>query len=327
MKRHEIKIVKEAIEFAKRIGIAPANLMTPVILAEEARNLHKKLFVEVLGEAQMNALKMGLILGVSAGSDEQAQFIRIEYKGAKSWKTAPTVLIGKGLTFDMGGNSIKPARDLHKMKFDMLGSGAVMATMKAIATMGLKQNVVALIPSSENLINGRATKPGDVHTSMSGLTVDIRNTDAEGRLILADALTYAQKFYPNAKSITTVATLTGAQLYATGRTHSALLGNNQDEMDAMFEAGKQSKDLCWQLPFHPDHTKAMQGEEGVSDLINAESTPGPGTITAFAFLNEFVSADVPYTHLDVASTASKGEEVTGRPTKLLVQYLLNKEIM
>ena len=139
-------------------------------------------------------------------------------------------------------------------------------------------------------------------------------------------MTFAQKYFPNAKSITTVATLTGAQLYATGRTHSALLGNNQEEINAMWDAGEQSKDLCWQLPMHPDYTKAMQGEEGVSDLINAESVPGPGTITAFAFLNEFVSADVPYTHLDVAATASIGEEVTGRPTKLLVQYLINKEL-
>ena len=325
MKRHETKIVKEAIKFAKRIGIAPANLMTPRILSDEARNLHKKLDVEVLGELQMKSLKMGLILGVSQGSDEQAQFIKIEYKGGKK-DEAPTVLIGKGLTFDMGGNSIKPARDLHKMKFDMLGSANVMAAMLAVANLKLKQNIVALVPSSENLINGRATKPGDVHTSMSGITVDIRNTDAEGRLILADALTYAQKFLPNAKSITTVATLTGAQLYATGRTHSALMGNNQTEIDAMFEAGKQSKDLCWPLPYHKDHTKVMQGVEGVSDLINSEGVPGPGTMTAFAFLNEFVDADMPYTHLDVASTASLGEEVTGRPTALLVQYLINKEV-
>ena len=324
MKRHESKIVKEAIKFAKRIGIAPANLMTPTILAEEARNLHKKLDVEVLGELQMKALKMGLILGVSQGSDEQAQFIKIEYKGGKK-DEAPTVLIGKGLTFDMGGNSIKPARNLHQMKFDMLGSANVMAAMLAVANLKLKQNIVALVPSSENLINGRATKPGDVHTSMSGITVDIRNTDAEGRLILADALTYAQTYFPNAKSLTTVATLTGAQLYATGKTHSALMGNNQTEIDAMFKAGEQSKDLCWPLPYHKDHTKVMQGEEGVSDLINSEGVPGPGTMTAFAFLNEFVDADMPYTHLDVASTASEGEEVTGRPTKLLVQYLINKE--
>ena len=326
MKRHETKIVKEAIKLAKRLGIAPANLMTPRMLADEARkNVHTSLKVEVLGELQMKALKMGLILGVSQGSDEQAQFIKLEWHGAKDRKEAPTILIGKGLTFDMGGNSIKPAKDLHKMKFDMLGAANVMATMQAVVNLDLKQNIVALIPSSENLINGRATKPGDVHTSMSGLTVDIRNTDAEGRLILADALTYAQKYFPNAKSITTVATLTGAQLYATGRTHSALMGNNQEEINAMWDAGEQSKDLCWQLPYHPDHTKAMQGEEGVSDLINAESAPGPGTMTAFAFLNEFVSEDVPYTHLDVAATASLGEEVTGRPTKLLVQYLINKE--
>ena len=326
MKRHETKIVKEAIKLAKRLGIAPANLMTPRILADEARkNIHKNVDVEVLGELQMKTLKMGLILGVSQGSDEQAQFIKVEYKGGKK-DEAPTVIIGKGLTFDMGGNSIKPARDLHKMKFDMLGGGSVMAMMQAVANLKLKQNIVALIPSSENLINGRATKPGDVHTSMSGITVDIRNTDAEGRLILADALTYAQKYFPNAKSLTTVATLTGAQLYATGRTHSALMGNNQTEIDAMFEAGKQSKDLCWPLPYHKDHTKAMQGVEGVSDLINSEGVPGPGTMTAFAFLNEFVDADMPYTHLDVASTASLGEEVTGRPTTLLVQYLINKEV-
>jgi leucyl aminopeptidase len=319
--KRQRKAVENGIEFAKRVGLAPANYMTPTQLAKEAKTI-SGVKTTVLTEKDMTKLGMGLILGVSQGSDEEAKFIICEYNGTDP-KEAPTVLVGKGLTFDAGGYSIKPSSNMHQMKFDMLGGGSVLAAIQAAAEMKLPMNIVAIVPSSENLVNGRATKPGDVHTSMSGLTVDIRNTDAEGRLILADALTYAQDMYPDAKSITTVATLTGAQLYATGTTHSALLGNDQDLIDEVKAAGDKSGDLAWQLPFVQEHSDEMKGQEGVSDLKNVETNRGPGTITAFAFLEAFVD-DVPYTHLDVASTASKGDEVTGRPVGLLVEFLVNR---
>ena len=322
MNRKQRKVLKDSIAFAKRIGMEPANVMTPTKLAEEAKSMSVDIKVKVLNERDMKKLGMGLLLGVSQGSDQEAKLIVAEYNGGYK-HDAPTVLVGKGLTFDMGGNSIKPANNLHQMKFDMLGGGAVLATIKAAAELKLPLNIVAIVPASENLINGRATKPGDVHTSMSGLTVEIRNTDAEGRLILADALTYAQENYANAESITTVATLTGAQLYATGTTHSALLGNNQDLIDEVKQAGDRSGDLAWQLPYVEAHSDEMKGQEGVSDLKNIASKSGPGTITAFAFLDAFVD-EIAYTHLDVASTASDGDEVTGRPVSLLVEFLLNR---
>jgi leucyl aminopeptidase len=321
-KKQQLKAVESGIEFARKVGLAPANIMTPTQLSEEAKGLHKDIRVKVLGEKEMARLGMGLLLGVSQGSDEEAKLIIAEYNGGTKGD-APTVLIGKGLTFDMGGNSIKPANNLHQMKFDMLGGGAVLAAIKAAAEISLPINIVVIVPSSENMINGRATRPGDVHTSMSGLTVDIRNTDAEGRLILADALTYAQQKFPNARSLTTVATLTGAQLYATGTTHSALLGNDQDLIDEVKTAGDVSGDLAWQLPFVQEHSDQMKGQKGISDLMNIPSKAGPGTITAFAFLEAFVE-NTPYTHLDVAATASEGDEVTGRPVGLLVEFLVNR---
>jgi len=324
MNRKQTKIVKENIELAIKLGDMPANILTPTRLAEEAKELHKDIKVKILGEEEMKKLKMGLLLGVSQGSDQEAKLIILQYIGGDK-KDKPTVLVGKGLTFDLGGSSIKPSSGLHQMKYDMLGAGSVMAAIKSAAELKLPINVTVIIPSSENLINGRATKPGDVHTSMSGLTVDIRNTDAEGRLILADALTFVQKNF-DAESITTVATLTGAVLYALGRTHTALFGNESaDDIIKQFEkAGTQSKDLVWNMPLLEEHAEVMKGINGVSDLINSEGKPGPGSTTAAAFLNEFVDEDVPFTHLDIAATASEGDEVTGRPVKLLVQYLINK---
>ena len=324
MLKKQMKVVNETIkDFSIRVGNKAGNLMTPTMLAEEAKKINKKVKVKVLGEAEMKKLKMNLLLGVSNGSDEEAKLIVAEFmNGDKDEK--PTVLVGKGLTFDAGGYSIKPANKLNQMRHDKLGGVSTLAAIKVAAELDLKINLVVIVPASENLINGRATKPGDVHTSMDGLTVAIDNTDAEGRLILADALTYAQKFY-DPRSITTVATLTGAQLYATGTIHSALLGNNQDLIDEVHAAGNKAKDLNWNLPFVQEHADTMKGLEGVSDLKNiSDGSVGVGTTTAFAFLNEFVSEDVPFTHLDVASTASKGEIVTGRPLASLVQFLISR---
>ena len=324
MNKKQTKVVENAIKnWSIRVGNKPANLMTPTILANEVVDMGKELGfdVEVLGEKKMKALGMGLILGVSQGSDEEAKLIVAKYMNGDD--EAPTVLVGKGLTHDCGGYSIKPAAGLNRMRMDMLGSAATLGAIKVAAELKLKINLIVVVPASENLINGRATKPGDVHTSMDGLTVAIDNTDAEGRLILADALTYAQKFL-NPRSLTTVATLTGAAVFATGPTHTPLLGNNQDFIDEMHAAGNESGDLNWNLPFVQEHSDEMKGMEGYSDLKNIETNRGAGTITAFAFLEAFVDEDIPYTHLDCAATASKGEEVTGRPLASLVQMLINR---
>ncbi len=326
MNKKQTKIVNKTIDnFSVRVGDKPGNLMTPTMLANEAKALvkgNKKATAKVLSEADMKKLGMGLILGVSQGSDEEAKLIVLEFNnGDKDEK--PTVLVGKGLTFDAGGYSIKPANKLNQMRHDKLGGVATLAAFKVALELDLKINLVVIVPASENLINGRATKPGDVHTSMDGLTVAIDNTDAEGRLILADALTFAQENF-NARSITTVATLTGAQLYATGTTHSSLLGTDQDLIDEVHAAGNEAGDLNWNLPFVQAHSEEMQGLPGMSDLKNVATNPGPGTITAFAFLEAFVSEDIPFTHLDVASTASTGEVVNGRPMPSLVQFLITR---
>ena len=324
MNKKQTKMTQKNVDLAIQLGDMPANVLTPTRFAEEVKDIHKDVKVKVLGEKDMKKLEMGLILGVSQGSDQEAKFIVAEYNGGDKDEN-PTVLIGKSLTFDLGGSSIKPSSSLHQMKYDMLGGGSVLAALKTAAEMKLPINIVAIFPSSENLINGSATKPGDVHTAMDGTTVDIRNTDAEGRLILADALAYAQRFF-NPASITTVATLTGAVLYALGTTHTALFGNESaDDLIKEFQvAGDESGDLVWNMPLLEEHAEPMQGINGVSDLINSEGKAGPGSTTAAAFLNEFVDGDIPFTHLDIAATASQGDEVTGRPVKLLVQFLINR---
>lgn len=315
------KLVKANIEWSKIIGNMPGNLCTPTDLANISKaDLPSTVKVKVLGEKDMNKMDMGLLLGVSQGSDQEAKLIVCEYFGGKKDED-PTVIVGKGLTFDAGGYSIKPAGTLWQMRHDKLGGVAALATIKTVAEAKAKVNLVVIVPASENLINGSATKPGDVHIGMGGLSVEIRNTDAEGRLILADALSYAQAKY-NPKSITTVATLTGAALHATGTTHSALLGTDKGLIAEQLKAGIKAKDLAWNLPFVEEHSEAICGGDA-ADLKNISSTPGAGTTTAFAFLEAFVDVDIPFTHLDVAATASSGEEVTGRPVGLLCKWLLS----
>lgn len=317
------KAVKSAIELAVRLGDTPANTLTPGALASEAMNIHHSLYGNILDEEDMKDLNMGLLLGVSQGSDQEAKLIILEHNGGEEGE-APIALVGKGLTFDAGGYSLKPSSNMHQMKYDMLGGGAVLATMQAIAKLELPINVVAIVPSSENLINGKATKPGDVHTGMDGTKVEILNTDAEGRLILADALTYVQREY-KPRAIIDVATLTGAALYALGSYYTAVLGNDKGLAKAIVKAGKKAKDLAFRLPFHKDVFKEIKHDkENVADLKNIAGSPGPGTTTAAAFLSEFVDEEIPWVHLDVAATASKGDEVTGRPVGLLVQFLVNE---
>jgi leucyl aminopeptidase len=207
---------------------------------------------------------------------------------------------------------------MHQMKMDMLGAASVMATIQAVANLKLPINVVAIVPTVENVVSAKATKPGDVFTGMSGITVEVLNTDAEGRLILADALTYADKFKPDV--VIDVATLTGAALYALGSYATAVLGNDQELIDDLLKAGKKAKDKGWQLPLWEEHCEAMEGQEGVADLRNIAKKSGPGTITAAAFLWEFAN-DYKWTHLDIAATGSDGDDPTGRSVKMLIEYI------
>lgn len=317
------KAVKKAIKLAVRLGDTPANILTPGALASEAMNIHHSLYGNILDEEDMKELNMGLLLGVSQGSDQEAKLIVLEHNGGREGD-APIALVGKGLTFDAGGYSLKPSPNMHQMKHDMLGGGAVLATMQAIAKLELPINVVAIVPSSENLINGKATKPGDVHTGMNGTRVEVINTDAEGRLILADALTYVQETY-KPRAIIDVATLTGAAIYALGSYYTCVLGNDKKLAKAVVKAGKKAKDLAFHLPFHKNVFKEIKHDKShVADLKNIAEKAGPGTTTAAAFLSEFVDENIPWCHLDIAATASDGDTVTGRPVGLLVQFLVNE---
>jgi leucyl aminopeptidase len=319
------KAVKKAIKLAKKWGDTPANVLTPTEFGRQVCTgiMPGTVRTFTLGEEEMERMGMGLILGVSQGSDQEAKMIVAVYEGGKEGD-APIALVGKGLTFDAGGYSLKPSPNMHQMKHDMLGGGAVLATMQAIAKLELPINVVAVVPSSENLINGRATKPGDVHTSMNGTRVEILNTDAEGRLILADALTYVQETF-KPRAIIDVATLTGAAIYALGSYFTCVLGNDKGLAKAVVKAGKKAKDLAFRLPFHKDVFKEIKHDkENVADLKNIAGKAGPGTTTAAAFLSEFVDEATPWCHLDIAATASKGDEVTGRPVGLLVQFLVEE---
>ena len=314
------KISKEAIELVQRLGHMPANELTPDQMVVEAEVLHKDIKVTDLNEEVLEKLGANLLLSVGQGSIEESHMIVMNYNGASN-DSKPIVLVGKGVTFDTGGVSIKPSNKMHQMKMDMLGAATVMAVIQAVAKLKLPINVVAVVPTVENVVSAKATKPGDVFTSMSGLKVEVLNTDAEGRLILADALTYVEKFNPEV--VIDVATLTGAALYALGSYATAVLGNDQELIDDLLNAGKKSKDKGWQLPLWEEHCKEMEGQEGVADLKNIADEPGPGTTTAAAFLWEFAD-DYKWAHLDIAATGSDGDKATGRSVKMLIEYIKQK---
>jgi len=319
-KKASNKINKEAIELVVRLGHMPANELTPDEMLIEATYLHKDIKVTDLNEEKLEKLGANLLLSVGQGSIEESHMIVMDYKGACN-DSKPIVLVGKGVTFDTGGVSIKPSNNMHQMKMDMLGAATVMAVIQACAKLKLPINVIAVVPTVENVVSAKATKPGDVFTSMSGLKVEVLNTDAEGRLILADALTYVEKFKPEV--VIDVATLTGAALCALGSYATAVLGNDQELIDDLLEAGKKSKDKAWQLPLWEEHCKVMKGQEGVADLRNIASKPGPGTITAAAFLWEFTD-NYKWAHLDIAATGSDGDKATGRSVKMLIEYIKRK---
>jgi leucyl aminopeptidase len=271
-----------------------------------------------LGPKQVAKLGMGSFLAVAQGSDEPLQFIVLHYNGAAQ-TVAPTVLVGKGITFDSGGISIKPAAEMDEMKFDMSGAASVLGVFKALADLKPKINVVGLIPACENLINGRAVKPGDVVTSMSGQTIEILNTDAEGRLVLCDALTYAERFKPRA--VVDIATLTGACVVALGAVRSGLFSSNEELAAALLSSGESSLDLCWRLPLDDEYAEGLK--TNFADVANVAGRAG-GAVTAAKFLQRF-TAKFPWAHLDIAGTAWKSgaaKGATGRPVALLLDYLL-----
>jgi leucyl aminopeptidase len=312
----------KGIELAKEWGNRPANHATPTLLAEAAQELAKlpRLKVEVHGPKEVAKLGMGSFMAVAQGTAEPLRFIVLHYEGAAK-ADAPVVLIGKGITFDSGGISIKPSAEMDEMKFDMCGAASVLGTFRALAELQPALNVVGLIPACENLLGERAVKPGDVVTSMSGQTIEILNTDAEGRLVLCDALTYAARFKPAA--VIDIATLTGACVVALGGVRSGLFSSNEVLAGALAKAGDASQDLCWRMPLDDDYAEGLKTH--FADVANVAGRAG-GAVTAAKFLQRFVG-EFPWAHLDIAGTAWKSgaaKGATGRPVALLVDYLLGQ---
>ena len=306
-------------ELTKTLGNLPPNICTPTYLANTAKKLAKDwhLKVEVLERKQMEALKMGSLLAVAKGSVEPPKLIVLTYSGGKA-KDAPVVLVGKGITFDSGGISLKPGEAMDEMKYDMCGAGSVLGTIRAIAEMGLKLNVVGVIPTCENMPAGNAVKPGDIVTSMSGQTIEILNTDAEGRLILCDALTYSERFKPAA--VVDIATLTGACVIALGHVNSGLFSNDDALAGELIAASKTANDPAWRMPLDDDYQELIKSN--FADMANIGGRPG-GSITAACFLSRYTKS-YQWAHLDIAGTAWKSgaaKGATGRPVPLLAAFL------
>jgi leucyl aminopeptidase len=320
--------IKQAVALAngmdltRDLGNLPGNFCTPTYLGNVAKQMAKdwELKVEVLGLKQIQALKMGSFLSVTKGSVEPPQFIVLHYQGA-GVKAAPIVLVGKGITFDTGGISLKPGEGMDEMKYDMLGAGSVLGTMRAVAEMGLKLNVIAVIPTCENMPAGNATKPGDVVTSMKGLTIEVLNTDAEGRLILCDALTYAERFKPAA--VIDVATLTGACIIALGHHNSGLYANDDALAGELLDASREAGDPAWRMPLDEEYKEQLKSN--FADLANIGGRPA-GSVTAACFLSRFTES-YKWAHLDIAGTAWKSgaaKGASGRPVPLLAQFLIDR---
>ena len=314
--------IANGMDLTRDLGNLPGNICTPTYLGNVAKQLAKdwKLKVDVLGQKQIEALKMGSFLSVAKGSVQPPQFIVLRHDGGAA-KQAPVVLVGKGITFDSGGISIKPGEGMDEMKYDMCGAGSVLGTFRAIAEMGLKLNVIGLIPTCENMPNGNANKPGDIVTSMSGQTIEILNTDAEGRLILCDALTYAERFKPAA--VIDIATLTGACIIALGHHNSGLFSKSDALADELLSAGKKACDPAWRLPLDDEYQEQLKSN--FADVANIGGRPA-GSVTAACFLARFAQA-YPWAHLDIAGTAWKSgsaKGATGRPVPLLTQFLIDR---
>jgi leucyl aminopeptidase len=312
----------EGINVARELGNLPGNICTPKYLASEARKLakaHSKLQTRILDEKQMRELGMGSLLSVSAGSAEPAKLIVMQYKGAAASKK-PYVLVGKGITFDSGGISLKPGAKMDEMKFDMCGAASVFGTMHSVLSMKLPINVVAIVAAAENMPSSTATKPGDVVTSMSGQTIEVLNTDAEGRLVLCDALTYAERFKPAA--VIDIATLTGACVVALGAHATGMYANNDKLAEQLTDAGQQSFDRAWRMPLWDEYQKQINTP--FADVANV-GAGGGGSITAACFLARFTKK-YHWAHLDIAGSAwnSAPKGATGRPVGLLTRYLMDR---
>lgn len=313
--------IAHGMDLARDLANTPANVCTPDYLAVQAQKLGEEfpaIKVQALRREQIEALAMGSFLSVTRGSDEPPRFLILEYLNSPR-KSKPFVLVGKGVTFDTGGISLKPPGDMDHMKFDMCGAATVLGTMRAIAEIGAPINLVVLVPACENMPSGRATKPGDVVTSMSGQTIEVLNTDAEGRLILADALTYAERYEPEA--VVDVATLTGAMVIALGHVACGIFSNNDTLARALLQAGDDAYDRGWQMPMWDDYQEGLASN--FADVANVAGRAG-GSITAACFLSRFAKK-YDWAHLDIAGIAYKeGKEkgASGRPVPLLTRWLL-----
>jgi leucyl aminopeptidase len=316
--------IAKGMDLAKDLANAPGNVCTPSYLADQAHELtaaYDALSIEVLEEADMQALGMGSFLSVSQGSKQAGKMIVMQYQGAAA-DTAPIALVGKGITFDTGGISLKPGAAMDEMKYDMGGAASVFGAVQACAEMALPINMVAVIASAENMPGSAASKPGDIVTSMSGQTIEVLNTDAEGRLVLCDALTYVDKYKPDA--IIDIATLTGACIVALGHHISGLMSNDDALADEILAAGKYVADEVWRLPMSEDYQDQLKSN--FADIPNIGNDRSAGTITAACFLSRFVE-DKQWAHLDIAGTAWKSGAAkgsTGRPVPLLSQILINR---
>jgi len=314
--------IANGMALTKRLGNLPPNICTPSFLGDEAKKLARqwKLGCEVLETKQLEALKMKSFLNVAKGSAQPPRLIVLKHSGGG--KAAPVVLVGKGLTFDSGGISIKPAAAMDEMKYDMCGAASVIGTMRAVAELKLKLNVVGVVGACENMPSGAATKPGDIVTSMSGQTIEVLNTDAEGRLVLCDLLTYVERFKPAA--VVDIATLTGACVIALGNVNSGLFSNTESLADELLTASRTASDAAWHMPLGEEYQEQLKSN--FADMANIGSPSNAGAVTAACFLARFTKA-YPWAHLDIAGTAWKSgaaKGATGRPVPLLSQFLIRR---
>ncbi len=315
--------IAAGMDLARELGNLPANLCTPTYLAQQAQKLARthRMKCQVLDHARMAKLGMGALLAVAAGARQPPRFIVLQYAGDKA-KRKPVVLVGKGVTFDSGGISLKPGAEMDEMKYDMSGAASVLGALRAAAQMRLPLNIVGLIPATENMPGGGATRPGDIVTSLSGQTIEILNTDAEGRLILCDALTYAGRFEPDC--VVDIATQTGACVIALGAVASGLMANDETLAGELLAAGQAAGDRAWQLPLWDDYQEMLKSN--FADIPNISGSRAAGTITGACFLARF-TGQYRWAHLDIAGTAwrsGKEKGSTGRPVPLLTHFLLQR---
>ena len=313
--------VANGMALTRKLGDLPPNICTPTYLADAAKSLAKtyNLECEILEESEMESLGMNSLLSVSKGSSQPAKLISLSY--SNNGNAAPIVLVGKGVTFDSGGISLKPGSGMDEMKYDMCGAASVLGTMSAIAEMNLKVNLIVVVPAVENMPAHNASRPGDVVKSMSGQTIEILNTDAEGRLILCDALTYCEKYKP--KTVIDIATLTGAVIIALGKHHSGVMSNDQSLADALKVSGEAAQDTVWQLPLDDEYDDLLKSN--FADMANIGGREA-GTVTAACFLARYTKK-YSWAHIDIAGTAWLGgskKGATGRPVPLLTQYIMDQ---